>query len=115
MATFTRSLAIELLIRARDCRPINNVLAMEIAFSMLGNAFEQNTDFIAINYDTDNLWNGVQRLAGFLLTGLKEYEMQLVFVSPEDLNIRPTILPPNPHTQIDTGDSSALKAIFCKK
>jgi hypothetical protein len=99
IATLTRPLAIELLLRASDCRPINNAQAMEIAFSLLGNTFEINTDSILINYDSDNLWNGVQRLAGFLLSGLKKYDIQIMFVSPGDKRLWPSILPTNSHTR----------------
>lgn len=80
-AKLTRDLAIELLIRAADCRPVNPTYAMAFAFEFLGGTYQvDNGDPIGIVNDTDSLYSGVQRLAGMILSGLKQQEMLFQFI-----------------------------------
>ncbi len=94
----TRSLAIELWIRAGDCRPMSPGRATLFAFEFLGGTYEvDNGDPIGINFDTDNLFSGTQRLAGLVLSELKEQEMMFVFDNPSRAAFDYIVLPPKPN------------------
>lgn len=79
-AKLTRPIAKELLARAKDCRPIHPDKASAIAWAFCTDTFDIETDAIAIFKDNDNLCNGVQRLAGFLESGLKEVWLYMAWI-----------------------------------
>ena len=83
----TPKLAEYLLSIAGDCRPINhNYAAFVFGFYYISGIdldYDDDISWISVNFDNDKLVSGVQRLAGFLYSGIKERPIIFINMNPD--------------------------------
>lgn len=99
-AILTRPIAIALLANTDMRRAINAVYPIAFAFEFLGGTYEADKASIIVDHENKKLIDGVNRLVGFLLSGLEEYEMMFELSSEKAFIFHDSGLssqPPYPH------------------
>lgn len=92
VATLTQELAKDLLSRSKDCRPPNPSWVKGFAITFNARTYDLNKENsypIAIDYDSDQLCDGVQRLHGFIKSGMASTDMKFRFAQNTNIIFTP--------------------------